>query len=76
MTWSCWMIKLVAMSEKPEIDLDKYRQHKRNVPWGLIRKIIIGTALILLIFYFMNQMKKEQTQKEETLNEIEVDIED
>lgn len=61
---------------KPEIDLHKYRQHQRKIPWGLIRKIIIGASTIGLIYYFMHQMediqKKEQQEKSK---EIEVDVE-
>ena len=59
------------MSEKPEIDLNKYRQHQKRIPWGLIRKIIIAITTILLMYYFINQEKQIDTSEG-----IEVDVED
>lgn len=64
------------MSEKPQIDLNKYRQHQKKIPWGLIRKIIIGVATILLLYYFVNQMENTQEKKSEKSDEIEVDVAD
>lgn len=62
---------------KPDINLQKYRQHQRRIPWGLIRKIIIGASTIGLIYYFINQMEGMQKEQEvkPAADEVEVDVE-
>ena len=62
---------------KPDIDLQKYRQHQRRIPWGLIRKIIVGAATLGLVYYFVNQMEemKEQQEVKPAADEVEVDVE-
>ena len=64
------------MSEKPEIDLNKYRQHQKRIPWGLIRKIIIAITTILLMYYFINQVEESKEKQIDTSEGIEVDVED
>ena len=63
------------MEPKPQIDLNRYRNHQRKFPWGLVRKLIIGIATVLLLYYFTQQMAEANEKKEdEKPNEIEVEI--
>lgn len=60
--------------EDYDINLSKYRNHKRSIPWGLIRKIIFAAILVALIWY-MNDSLKEKKQPQENLpTEVELDL--
>jgi hypothetical protein len=62
------------VEDKPKIDLGRYRNHQRKIPWVLIRKIVILTVIIGLLYCFKDLMKS----KEEKINPpegIEVEIE-
>ena len=60
--------------DDPKIDLSRFRNHSRKIPWGLIRKIIIGISAIGLLYYFTKELN-EPPKKEKTPLEFEVEIE-
>ena len=61
------------MEDKPEIDLDRFRNHKRSIPWALIRKIVIVSVILGLLYFFKDLMQKKKDVPPET-DGIEVEI--
>jgi hypothetical protein len=53
------------------IDIHRFRQHKRRIPWGLIAKIIVATGVGFVIYYGYQQMRQKQKPSEEIQLEIE-----
>ena len=63
------------MKDKPQIDLNKYRSHQRKIPWVLIRKIVIVSIIIGLLYFFKDVMKGEKVKVVNPQDDIEVEIE-
>ena len=57
--------------EKPDIDLAKYRKHKKEIPWPLIRKLIIAVILASVLLYLYNYEAKSTAQIDDSELEIE-----
>ena len=64
--------------DQPRIDLQRFRNHKKGVPWDLVRKVIIGLAVLGLFYYIylrMNSAAEQQSNSQDVLDEVEVDVE-
>ena len=63
-------------SKKPyDIDLDRFKNHRRVIPWMLIVKVVLAVALIWFIFYTMEEMANQQeNQQKQQETEIEVEL--
>lgn len=55
-----------------DLNLGRFKNHRRVFPWGFILKAIIGLVLIAIVYYMTNELVKKQEQKEEQF-EIEVE---
>lgn len=62
------------MENEPEIDLNRFRKHQRRIPWVLIRKIVIVSVIIGLLYFFKDLLKQKSTNQENQ-NGIEVEVE-
>ena len=59
---------------KSKLDLKQHQRFKREVPWGLIRKIVIVGVMGILVYYLIQNI--ENTNKPtENQNGFEVEIE-
>lgn len=56
--------------QKPKINLKKYQRFRREVPWALIRKIVIVAILGGLIYYLANRPPQNHSMDD---SDIEVD---
>lgn len=59
--------------EEYKIDIQRYRNHRRSVPWKLIRKIVIVGVILGLLFYLNSTLKEK---KESLPTEVELDLTD
>jgi len=59
-------------SEKPKVNLKQHQRFRRQVPWALIRKLVIVVVLIGLFYYWMNSLPPSETNNS---SEIEVSVE-
>ncbi|MDX1349415.1 MAG: hypothetical protein R3279_04170 [Putridiphycobacter sp.] len=56
---------------KPKINLKRHQRFQRQVPWALIRKIVIVAVLGGLVYYLMENIPSKQKQAQGA-SEIEV----
>ena len=61
-------------TEKPKVNLKQHQRFRREVPWALIRKMVIVAVLIGLIYYLVNNLPSNQSI-DNTDFEIEVENE-
>lgn len=61
------------MEDKPEIDLNRFRSHKRRIPWVLIRKLVI-VSVILGLLYFLKDLIEEKKVVQPKPEGYEVEI--
>ena len=43
--------------EKPSINLKRYQKYQREIPWGLIRKLILFGILFWLMYYGFSNLE-------------------
>jgi hypothetical protein len=61
------------VEDKPEIDLNRFRSHKRRIPWVLIRKLVI-VSVILGLLYFLKDLIEEKKVVQPKPEGYEVEI--
>lgn len=59
------------MSNKPEINLRQFKRFEKQMPWGLIRKIVLFGLLGYAVYYSMNSLERNTEIKLDNLDEIE-----
>ncbi|MFD1553084.1 hypothetical protein DNU06_12200 [Putridiphycobacter roseus] len=59
-------------SEKPKVNLKQHQRFRREVPWGLIRKLVIVAVLIGLTYYLIDNLPATQQVNAESF-EIEIE---
>ncbi|MBK9190581.1 MAG: hypothetical protein IPM77_03230 [Crocinitomicaceae bacterium] len=57
-----------------ELNLGRFKNHRRVFPWSFILKVIIGLALVALVYYMTNELIKKQKQQKEEEFEIEIEL--
>jgi len=63
--------------EKPEINLHQHQRHKRGFSWQFVFKIIIGIAVVAMMWYFAQLLMKSSEQEQaKPANEIEIEVQD
>lgn len=64
------------MKEKDQspFNLHRFQKHQREIPWALIRKIVVVTILGGLIYYMINDSNSIQPVQQST-TEFEIEIE-
>lgn len=61
------------MEDKPEIDLNRFRSHKRRIPWVLIRKLVIVSVILGLLFFLKDLIEdKKVVQPKPEGYEVEI----
>jgi hypothetical protein len=48
------------VEDKPEIDLNRFRSHKRRIPWVLIRKLVIVSVILGLLFFLKDLIEDKK----------------
>jgi hypothetical protein len=57
----------------PEIDLNRFRSHKRRIPWVLIRKLVIVSVILGLLFFLKDLIEdKKVVQPKPEGYEVEI----
>ncbi len=60
-------------NQKPKINLKQHQRFKRQVPWGLIRKLVIVSILGGLMYYYIQNLNQNSANQQ--FDTIEVEIE-
>jgi hypothetical protein len=61
------------VEDKPEIDLNRFRSHKRRIPWVLIRKLVIVSVILGLLFFLKDLIEdKKVVQPKPEGYEVEI----
>lgn len=66
-------MKKSELENEYELNLRRYKNHRKVFPWGFILKVIIGLVLVALVYYMTNELVKKQEQQVEEF-EIEVEV--
>ncbi|MBN4073128.1 hypothetical protein JYT74_03695 [Crocinitomix catalasitica] len=63
-------------NEDPKVNLKPFKRHQRSLPWQFVVKIIMGIAIIAVLYFFSQMlMNSEPEDSAESDNGIEVEIE-
>jgi uncharacterized membrane protein len=60
------------MEEDPEIDLQRFKRHKKQIPWSLIRKFVIAIILSVVLYFMYTAVPEEKPKP----FEIEIEFPD
>lgn len=58
--------------DKPKVNLKQHQRFKREIPWALIRKIVIVGVLGGMIYYLANNIPTEEV---DIIDGVEVEVE-
>jgi len=56
---------------KTKINVDRFRQHRRRIPWRLIANILIVSFVGFAIWYIAQEIRERKQEKSENQIEIE-----
>ncbi|MFK8036790.1 MAG: hypothetical protein AB8B74_00760 [Crocinitomicaceae bacterium] len=62
----------IDQNDRPKINLKQHQRFRREVPWGLIRKIVIVSVLSGMIYYLVNNIPSNQISRSDGI-EVEID---